>query len=59
MKGKDIVDLIIKKGLEDFSFEFVFVDSYDPFPNVRSFSITEVADIGYSEKEVLLGGEEL
>ncbi len=42
----------------EFDVEFVFTDGYSKFPNVRSFAVKEVADIGHSDKVVLLSGEE-
>lgn len=42
----------------EFDVEFVFTDGYSKFPNVRSFAVEEVADIGHSDKVVLLSGEE-
>ena len=58
MKGKELVDFITKNNLEDFDFTFSFTDRYNTFPNVRTFKITGVADIGYSDKVIDLEGEE-
>lgn len=56
MKGKDILKLA--EEYKDFDFEFSFTDGYSNFPNVRSFSHLELCDIGYSDKVVILTGEE-
>ena len=50
MKGYELKD-ICEKYL-DFDFEFVFVDGYSTFPNVRSFDNIQLNDIGYSDKVV-------
>lgn len=42
----------------EFDVEFVFTDGYSNFPNVRSFAVEGIADIGHSDKVVLLSGEE-
>lgn len=42
----------------EFEVEFVFTDGYSKFPNVRSFAVEGIADIGHSDKVVLLSGEE-
>lgn len=54
------VSELIKKILpyEDFEVQFIFTDGCSVFPNVRSFEIEGIADIGQSDKMVLLSGEE-
>lgn len=42
----------------EFDVEFVFTDGYSNFPNVRSFAVEGIADIGHSDKVVLLSEEE-
>lgn len=42
----------------EFDVEFVFTDGYSKFPNVRSFAVEGIADIGHSDKVVILSGEE-
>lgn len=59
MKGKELIKLIQDNGLEDFRFEFTLVDGFDGgFPNRRRFSISELSDIGHSDKVVCLDGKE-
>lgn len=59
MKGKELIKHIKEQNLEDFEFEFTFVDGFEGgFPNRRTFKLEEIADIGYSEKVVSLDGEE-
>ena len=56
MKGKELSELAMQ--YPDFEFEFVFVDGFGKFPNVRSFNNLELADVGHSDKVVLLSGDE-
>ena len=56
MKGKELAEIAMK--YEEFDFEFVFIDGYSKFPNVRTFNKLELAAVGYSDKVVLLSGEE-
>lgn len=60
MKGKDIIKIIQERNLEDFDLEFVFTDGFckSGFPNIRTFNIDELCDIGYSSDEVSFVGEE-
>ena len=58
MKGKTLIDLIKKNKLEDFDIDMVFTDGYSTFPNVRTFEIEELTDIGYSSKRALFGIKE-
>ena len=57
MKGKELAEIATK--YEEFEFEFVFTDGYGKFPNVRAFNNLELADVGHSDKVVLLSGEEI
>lgn len=56
MKVSELIEKL--SPYEDFDVEFVFTDGYSKFPNVRSFAVEGVADIGHSDKVVLLSGEE-
>ena len=56
MKVSELIDKL--SPYEDFEVEFVFTDGYSKFPNVRSFNVEEITDIGHSDKLVLLSGEE-
>lgn len=58
MKGKELIKLIKNRNLEEFNITFGFVDGYSTFPNHRKFTIDELADIGYSNKVIVLSGEE-
>lgn len=57
MKGHQLIKLIQESGLEDFDFRFCVTEESDSFPNIRTFSVSGVQDIGYSEKVVDLEGE--
>lgn len=62
MKGKELIRLIEKYGFEDFDFQFCFTDTPeegDTYPNVRTFKMTGVSDVGHSDKVVDLEGEEI
>ena len=56
MKGKELAEIAMQYPV--FEFEFVFVDGFDKFPNVRGFSQLVLADVGHSDKVVLLSGDE-
>lgn len=57
MKGSELEKLC--QQYPDFEFEFIFTDGDNgKFLNVRHFEKLETADIGYSDKVVLLTGEE-
>lgn len=56
MKVSELIDKL--SPYEDFEVEFVFTDGYSKFPNVRSFNVEEITDIGHSDKVMLLSGEE-
>lgn len=59
MKGKDIIKIIEENKLEEFNLEFTFTDGYmEGFPNIRTFSIDTLSDIGNSTKEVSFDGQE-
>lgn len=55
MKVKDLIEKL--KGYEDFEVEAVYVEESKPtdkFLNIHSFRVVDIADIGYSEKVILL-----
>lgn len=56
MRVKDLINKLSK--YEDFELEFVFVDALQERYTVRSFKIDEIADIGHSDKVILLSGKE-
>lgn len=56
MTGKELLKLA--EEYPDFELEFVFTDGFSSFPNIRHFSQIEVADIGHSDKTIVLTGEE-
>lgn len=56
MKGKELAEIAMQ--YPDFEFEFVFIDGFDKFPNVRGFGQLVLADVGHSDKVVLLSGDE-
>lgn len=57
MKGKELEKIC--KEYPDFDFQFIFLDGDNgKFLNIRSFSELEIADIGHSDKVVLLSGKE-
>lgn len=57
MKGKELEKIC--KEYPDFDFQFIFSDGDNgKFLNIRSFSELEIADIGHSDKVVLLSGKE-
>lgn len=60
MKGKEMIRIIQERNLENFDLEFTFTDGHceSGFPNIRTFSIDELCDIGYSSNEVSFDGEE-
>lgn len=60
MTGADIIKIIKDRHLEDFDLEFTFTDGHSEkgFPNIRTFSIDSICDIGYSSNEVSFDGEE-
>ena len=46
---------------KDFSIEFCFTDGQGEkgFPNIRTFKDITIADIGYSDKVIVLTGKEV
>lgn len=59
MKGSELKKLC--EQYEDFDFEFCFTDEPvdgSKYPNFRFFNKLELADVGHSDKRVLLSGEE-
>ena len=59
MKGKDIIKLIQDGNLEDFEVEFAVESPGEIFPDVKSFSIEGLADIGHSDKILVLEAKEI
>lgn len=57
MKGKELIQLIQERNLEEFEIKVIFTDGYNIIPNIRVLEITELGDIGYSEKVAYLGGD--
>ena len=57
MKGHQLIKLIQENKLEDFDFRFCVTEETDSFPNIKTFSVSSVQDISYSEKVVDLEGE--
>lgn len=57
MKVSELIEQL--KGCEDFEMEFLVAETVEGnFPNFRVFSVTEINDIGYSDKVIVLAGEE-
>ena len=55
MKVKNLIEKL--KGYEDFEVEAVYAEESKPtdkFLNIHSFRVVDIADIGYSEKVILL-----
>lgn len=54
MKVRDLIEKL--KNYEDFEVEAVYVDNSNvgKFMNIATFKVVDIADIGYSEKVVLL-----
>lgn len=60
MKGQDLIDYIKDNKLEDFDLKFLFVEGYKGmFPVYRKFKVEAIEDVGYSDKVITLGGEEV
>lgn len=52
---KDLIEKL--KGYEDFEVEAVYAEESKPtdkFLNIHSFRVVDIADIGHSEKVILL-----
>lgn len=56
MKAKDLAALLLEDP--DFDVQFSFTDGCSVFPNIRTFNVTGISDIGYSSKTIILDGEE-
>ena len=60
MKAKELSDLLMENP--DFDVDFAFMDKNDNNPiwklTLRTFDITGIGDIGYSEKLIRLKGKE-
>lgn len=60
MKAKDLADELLKHP--DFDIELSYMTFkrdgiHTPFPDVYNYKITGIADIGYSDKVIILDGE--
>ena len=55
-----MIRIIKERNLENFDLKFIFTDgSCDSgFPNIRTFSIDGLCDIGYSSNEASFDGDE-
>ena len=56
MKGEELKKIC--EQYSDFEFEFKFTDGYSRFPNIRTFNHLELADVGHSDKVIILTGDE-
>ncbi|MDB8775225.1 MULTISPECIES: hypothetical protein [unclassified Ruminococcus] len=56
MKVKEFIEKL--SDYADFDLEFCFVDATQERYTLRSLEVTEVADIGHSDKVILLSGKE-
>lgn len=59
MTGQELINKL--KGYEDFDIEFIFSEepcSGSYFPTIRHFEDLSIGDIGYSDKVILLSGNE-
>lgn len=56
IKGIELLKLV--EQYPDFDFHFRFTDGCSKFPNVRTFEDLKLCDVGYSDKVVILTGEE-
>lgn len=55
MKVKDLIEKL--KNYEDFEVEAVFVNNANPngkFMDLSTFKVIDIADIGYSDKVIVL-----
>ncbi len=55
MKVQDLIERL--KGYEDFELEAVFVNNANPngkFMDLSTFKVIDIADIGYSDKVIVL-----
>lgn len=60
MKAKELADELLK--YPDFDVEFIYLTFirdgiHTPFPDVYKYKITGIADIGHSDKIIVLDGE--
>lgn len=60
MKAKELADELLKHP--DFDVELVYLTFirdgiHTPFPDVYRYKITGIADIGHSDKVIILDGE--
>lgn len=61
MKAKELANELLKHP--DFDVEFVYLTFirdgiHTPFPDVYKYKITGIADIGHSDKVIILDGEQ-
>ena len=60
MKAKDLANELLKHP--DFDVEFIYSTFirdgiHTPFPDIYSYKITGIADVGYSDKVIILDGK--
>lgn len=60
MKAKDLAKELLEHP--DFEVEFIYMTFkrdgiHTPFPDIYSYKITGIADIGHSDKTIILDGE--
>ena len=60
MKAKELADELLKHP--DFDIELTYMTFkrdgiHTPFPNIYNYKIKGIADIGYSDKVIILDGE--
>ena len=58
MKGSELIKIIKDRKLEDFDIEISFTDGYSTFPNIRTFDVVALNDVGYSSNTVSFEIEE-
>ena len=56
MKAHELIAILQRNP--DFDIEVVICDGVDKFPNIRTFTNIELADVGYSSKVIVLTGDE-
>ena len=60
MKAKELAEELLKHpdfDVEMVYFTFIRDGIHTPFPDVYSYKITGIADIGHSDKVIILDGE--
>lgn len=57
MKAKELAEELIKHPDYDVEFVYLTLLRDAPFPDIYSYKITGIADIGHSDKVIVLGGE--